>query len=133
MSTKAKKKLSRKQLAALAKGRRARAAKLAAGKAPRKAPKKAGTKPKAKAQRSTKATAKPKAKAQRSTKKAQRGAKLTPQEQRGMGIVADLIDAQFASNGSLAASSAFVRRLTDDQRRALIAADRRIRKAAGRN
>jgi hypothetical protein len=57
---------------------------------------------------------------------------LTGQEREGMGLVCDLINAQFASNGNLADCTPWVRGLSDSQRRALLAADRRIKKAAGR-
>lgn len=109
--------LSPKQLAALRKGRAVRKANLkAAGKAKRK------SKPKARPK------AKPKAK---SAPRAKRAA-LSPQEREGMGLIADLVNAQFGASGLLAHGSAWLRGLSDAQRNALIAADRRVRKAAGR-
>lgn len=104
--------LSKKQLAALRKGRAIRKAnvKAAKAKAPKKPAQKTGKKP----------ASKP------------RAPSLSPQEREGMGLVCDLVNAQFAADGSLRNSSAWVRGLSDSQRRALVAADRRIRKAAGR-
>lgn len=127
-SKKKKRKATPAQLRALAKGRAARKRNLRAQKSAGKK-KSARKKP---ATRSKSASRKPARKTPGGASQGKRAPKLTPQEREGMGLVADLINAQFSSNGNLADCTPFVRNLTDSQRRALLAADRRVRKAAGR-
>lgn len=117
-------KLTPKQLAALAKGRairkaRARGNTKAAGKAKSHGRKAGGS------------ARKPR-KAKAGKPQARKATGLSPAEREGMGLVADLIAAQFAASGRLNECSAWVRGLSDSQRRALLAADRRVRRAAGR-
>ncbi len=133
-----KRKLTAKQLAALRKGRAIRAKKLkAAGKAARKPARQAGAK--AKKTSGSRKAAGPRKSAKAPNRRptgarpaSPRPSPLTPQEVEGMGLVADLIAAQFPASGLLKDASPWVRGLSDSQRRALVAADRRVRKAAGR-
>lgn len=61
------------------------------------------------------------------------GAPLTPQEAQGMRVLAKIVDSKFAATGNPKHDAPEIRKLSASERNALLAADRRIRKAAGIN